>query len=340
MMIEGDILVLGAYGAVGSAATRQLAEWFPGRVRPAGRDPARADNLAAARPLRVDVRDVAGFARILADQRIGVVVLCVEPPDEEIARACLSRGVHLVDVGASPGLLARTEAVPAPAATAVLSVGLAPGLTNLLARRAHELVGAADRLEITVMLGAGERHGLDALRWTLAGLAGDPPTERPRRIALPRYGTRTAHPFPFSDQYTLRRTLGVPEATTRLCLDSAPLTAVLFGLRRIGAFRAARRPAVLRSLSAALHRMHLGGGDGFAVRVDAVGTAGSAALALTGRDQSRVTGLVAAHVTREILSGGLPPGVHHIDQLDRLATVPDALGGAITLQPPQIRRAS
>jgi hypothetical protein len=84
--------------------------------------------------------------------------------------------------------------------------------------------------------------------------------------------------------------------------------------------------------------LHLGGGDGFAVRVDAVGTRGAAMLALTGRDQSRVTGLVAAHVTRELLSGGLPLGVHHIEQLDRLAAVPDALGAAITLLPPEIRR--
>ncbi|CCK32261.1 hypothetical protein BN159_7882 [Streptomyces davaonensis JCM 4913] len=322
---HGRVLVIGGYGAVGTAVASRLAEFLPGRVVPAGRDEMRARRLGG---VRVDVGDPDGFRRVLdklADVR--AVVLCVEPEDASLAEVCLERGIHLVDVGASRDLLdavADLDDVAAGAgATAVLSVGVAPGLTNLLAQRAHEAVGGAERLDLTVLLGSGERHGTDAVRWTVEGLA-EPVTAVPRQVFLPGHGTHRAHPFPFSDQHTLRRTLGVPEATTRLCLDSRPLTAALFSLRRTGLLRGARRAPVRHALTGAFSRVHLGG-DAFAVRADAVRADRHAAFALTGREQSRVTGLVAAEVTRELLTGHLPAGVHHIEQLPALSDLPERL---------------
>ncbi|MGW0815788.1 saccharopine dehydrogenase [Streptomyces viridiviolaceus] len=321
----GRILVAGGYGAVGATVSSTLGAWFPGRVVPGGRDRARARRLGG---VRVDVTDPGGFRRVLDDLGdVAAVVLCVEPPDAGVARICLERGVRLVDVGATARLLDAVADLSATAtatgAAALLSVGVAPGLTNLLARRAHEAVGGAEHLDITLLFGTGERHGADALRWTLAGL-GEGATASPRRTELPGHGARTAYPFPFSDQHTLPRTLGVPEVTTRLCLDSRPLTAALFALRRTGLLKAVGRPRALRSLTGALHRIHLGG-DGFAVRVDAWRGDRHTAYALTGREQSRITGLVAAHATRELLTGVAPPGVHHIDQLPALSALPEAL---------------
>ncbi|MFE9053479.1 saccharopine dehydrogenase NADP-binding domain-containing protein [Streptomyces mutabilis] len=334
----GRILVVGGYGAVGAGVTSCLAARFPGRVVPAGRDEAKVRRLGG---VRVDVTDTAAFRCALDELGdVAAVVLCVEPPDESVARLCLERGVHLVDVGAGArhldavAALSRTAA--AGGAVAVLSVGVAPGLTNLLARRAHETVGGAERIDITLLLGTGDRHGADALRWTVAGLA-EPVRAAPRRTGLPGYGTRTAHPFPFSDQHTLPHTLGVADVTTRLCLDSRALTAALFGLRRTGLLRAVGRPRVLRSLTGALHRVHLGR-DGFAVRVDAWRGDRHAAYALTGREQSRVTALVAARVTRELLTGSVPPGVHHIEQVPALEGLPGTLAAhGVTLRRPAAR---
>ncbi|MET9774350.1 saccharopine dehydrogenase [Streptomyces sp. NPDC006367] len=322
---DGRILIAGGYGAVGTGVTSVLGEWFPGRVVPGGRDGARARRLAG---VRVDVTDAVGFRRVLDDLGdVAAVVLCVEPPDASVARLCLERGVHLVDVGATARRLDAVAALSGTAtaagATALLSVGVAPGLTNLLARRAHEAVGGAGRIDITLLLGTGERHGADALRWTLAGL-GEPASAAPRATVLPEHGMRTAYPFPFSDQHTLPHTLGGADVTTRLCLDSRPLTAALFGLRRTGLLRAVGRPRVLRSLTGALHRVRLGRDD-FAVRVDAWRGDRHAAYALTGREQSRVTALVAAYATRELLTGTVPSGVHHIEQLPALAALPETL---------------
>ncbi|MFI5801770.1 saccharopine dehydrogenase [Streptomyces sp. NPDC051561] len=325
----GRILVAGGYGAVGTAVTRALDGWFPGRVVPGGRDGARARRLGG---VRVDVSDPGGFRRTLDELGdIAAVVLCVEPPDAGIAGICFERGIHLVDVSANRQLLDSVgelhDVATAHKATAVLSVGVAPGLTNLLARRAHLAVGGAERIDLTVLLGSGERHGADAVRWTVAGLT-RPVTARPARTALPGHGARTAHPFPFSDQYTLARTLDVPEVTTRLCLDSRPLTAALFALRRTPVLRKAiAHPAAQRLLTASFSRVHLGG-NGFAIRADAHRGDAHAAYALTGRQQSDITGLTAAHVTRALIAPEaepVPPGVHHIDQLPTLAALPEDL---------------
>ncbi|MFH8371195.1 saccharopine dehydrogenase family protein [Streptomyces sp. NPDC018031] len=323
--IAGRILVVGGYGAVGATVAATLGAWFPGRVIPGGRDEAKARRIGG---VRIDVTDLGGFRKTLDDVGdVAAVVLCVEPPDAGVTRMCLDRGIHVVDIGATRRLLDATEELDDLAtegqATALLSVGVAPGLTNLLAHRAHQAVDGAERLDLTLLFGTGERHGADALRWTIAAL-GEPVQARPWRTELPGYGTRTAYPFPFSDQFTLARTLGVPQVTTRLCLDSRPLTAALFALRRSGLLRMARRPGAGRVIADVCGRVHLGE-DGFAVRVDARNGDRHAAYAVTGREQSRVTGLVAAHATRELLGGALPPGVHHIEQVSALSALPEVL---------------
>ncbi len=320
---------MGGRGAVGSVVRGTLERWFPGRVVTAGRSPGGhgapgAPHGPGVPGVRADVTDAEGFRRALDGLGdLAAVVLCVQPPDTGPATACLERGIHLVDVNAEPDLMRRTTGLDgladAAGATAVLSVGLAPGLTNLLAGRAHHALGGADRLELTVLLGSGERHGADAVRWTVEALTEPPGDARPRRVALPGHGRRTARPFPFSDQHTLPGTLGVPEVTTRLCLDSRLSTGLLFALRP-----AARHPALRRALTSMLLRTHLGG-DAFAVRADAWRDGRHAALALTGRGQGRVSGLVAAHTTREVLAGRLPTGVRHLEQLPALADLPERL---------------
>ena len=91
-------------------------------------------------------------------------------------------------------------------------IGVAPGLTNLLARLCVDGLPDAQGVDITVLIGLGERHGTAAVQWTVDGL-----TARQRRdgagpgrarVSLPGFGTRGAYPFPFSDQHTLTETLG------------------------------------------------------------------------------------------------------------------------------------
>ncbi|TDE35005.1 saccharopine dehydrogenase NADP-binding domain-containing protein [Actinomadura sp. 6K520] len=275
------VVVLGGYGAVGREVAAGLLGHVP-EVVVAGRDPAKARTVDGTTPMRIDLRHDD------LDLDADAVVMCAERENARVAEACLRRGVHYVDVSASYEVLSRIEKLDGLAvernATAVLSVGLAPGVTNLLARE----FGGAD-VEIGVLVGSGE-HGPSAVEWTLDSL-GDIGESWRMRFPEP-YGVRTVHRFPFSDQYTLPG-----RVRTGLCLDSRALTALL---PRLARFRDAR------AVRAAFRRVHVGG-DGFAVAV----ASGGSVRSFAGRRQSRATGLAAALVVRRL--AGTAPGVRHIE---------------------------
>lgn len=299
------VLILGGYGAVGREAAAALAERMPGvEIVAAGRNPGSAAPVPGARMARVDVADDADLARAL--EGADAVLMCAELDNARIARACLERGVHYLDVTATPALIAAIEDLDDLArghgATAILSVGLAPGVTNLLAKWCATNGGKGE-VSIGVLLGSGEAHGPAAIRWTLDGL-GELDGSWPMTFPTP-YGTRTVHRFPFSDQFTLPRTLGTTAARTGLCLDSR-LTTALLTSPALG--RLARRPLVRAFLEKALATIHLGS-DTFAVTAQM----GQVSATFTGRRQSRATGLTAALLLKRLPS--FPAGVLHIDEL-------------------------
>lgn len=301
------VLILGGYGAVGREAAAALTGYPGTRVIVAGRNPSRARPVPATTAMRVDAADPDDLARAL--DGISTVLMCAEIDNARVARACLERGIDYVDVSASHSVLVEIGDLDGLArergASAALSVGLVPGVTNLLARICTERSPATD-LRIGVLLGSGKQHGPAAIAWTLDGLGA---LDGSWTMSFPPpFGTRAVHRFPFSDQYTLPGTLGVPAARTGLCLDSRPFTSLLAAAGRPAAARLLRRRKVREVLLTALEKVHLGS-DGFAVTV----TSGTAQASFSGRLQSRATGRAAALLIRDLRA--LPPGVRHIEQL-------------------------
>ncbi len=319
---DGPVVVVGGYGAVGQVVSLALAETFHTRVVVAGRDARRAEELArSGRGMLTahacDISRPADVDRVLAGA--AAVVMCVERANEALATACFERGIHYVDISASVAVLDAIERLDTLAkssgAAAVLSVGLAPGLTNVLARHCVDRLPSARSVDIAILLGLAGDHGPDSVRWTMQNMAGAAAgRSRPARVRLPEFGLRTVHPFPFSDQHTLTRTLGKP-VTTRLCFDSATLTGVLFGLRRAGFFRLLTRLGGSGLLTGASSRIR-SGGDRFVVQATATDAAGArVSAAVAGNEECRATGLVAAQVAARLLRAPGPPGVHQIDQV-------------------------
>lgn len=287
------VVVVGGYGAVGREVVAALAGDY--EVVAAGRDLAKARSVENAIPMRLDITDTADIDRAL--DGADVVVTCVE--GLRLASNCAERGVPYVDVTATYEVISEIEKIEAPKSPVVLSVGLAPGVTNLLARYCATKSADGD-IRIGVLLGGGEKHGGAAVDWTLAGLTA---LGRAGKITFPPpFGERTVYGFPFSDQYTLRRTLGVARIATGMCLDSRAMTAMLAAARPVARF------LNVRPVRAALTTFHLGGDD-FAVQVER----GDARASFTGSRQSRATGRVAAQVVRKIAT--FPPGVRHLDEL-------------------------
>jgi hypothetical protein len=294
-------LVLGGYGAVGSLVVERLRAQGA-TVHAAGRDPQRADRMVdLARPASLDVA--------LADVDVAINAAGVEDPC--LVTRVTSRGVAFVDITASTAYVAAVEALE-PAAPVILSVGLAPGLTNLLAAAVHR--DAPGPIDVAVVLGAGERHGRAGVAWTydlLGRRFPDPATGAPvrnftrsSRFRLPgSTQTRRLLRADFSDQHTLTRDLGVP-VRTHFGLDSRVATAALAALTRVPGGRHAPRG------------LHPPGGDAWIVMARADGRRRWA----TGHGQSRATAIITAEAAR--VAGRAGAGVHHLHRLLTLDDLP------------------
>jgi hypothetical protein len=293
------VLVLGGYGAVGAHLVTELRAGGDIALA-AGRDPSRADRV-------VDLRERGAHSYRAALAEVDVVVNAAGAEDPGLAVAAGERGAAFVDITASTGYVAALERLR-PARPVLLSVGLAPGLTNLLATAVHR--AAPGPIDIVVLLGAGERHGAAATAWSydllgrrFRGPHGDEVRNftRPQDFALPGYGRRRVYRADFSDQHTLTRDLGVP-VRTYFGLDSRTATAALALLTWA--------PAATKAFGG----LHPPGTDRWLAF--ARGPAGTVRWA-RGRGQSHATSLVAAEAAR--LAAGLSPGVHHLHHIMTMA---------------------
>ena len=337
-MKRDKILVLGGYGSVGRTISVTLGDLFPGQVIAAGRSYAKAEQLSVETqqkvlPIAFDVSQA--HERIDLLNQVAIVVMCLDQPDTRFVEQCIQRGIHYIDISASYELLSQIERLHTAAkehgATVVLSVGLAPGLTNLLASYCKSELNEVQRVDIYILLGLGEAHGEAAVRWTLENLNAEFLVNLDGGLKMVRsfaegkavqfpvpYGRRTAYRFNFADQRVVVNTLGIESASTWLCFDSSFLT------RFIALMRKAGLPSLLRLKLAqdigvrALRLLHPGSDD-FCVKVEAVATVdrkttGCECL-ITGRGEGRITGLITAHVAESVYQSSFPAGVFHIEQL-------------------------
>ncbi len=223
------ILIVGGYGHVGQKIARRLTDISGTLVVIAGRS---ADRARAAAQMfgcdwtTLDIMSPESWAEGLGGADI--VFCCIDAPSPAFARAVLQHGLSYVDISATDSVLQRIEALDDTAvehdALAVLSVGLAPGLTNLLARHVTECLPDTSKIDIGILLGLGDAHGPEAIDWTLRNLA---PVTRadihPMRFGADHKAIPTI-PFDFSDQHALMRR-GYPPVATRLALASPLVTA-------------------------------------------------------------------------------------------------------------------
>jgi saccharopine dehydrogenase-like NADP-dependent oxidoreductase len=336
--MDNRILIVGGYGAVGRIVAARLANRFPGQVIAAGRNYDKANALAQEsgekiRPLQLDIFTAHETPDIL--NGVSLVVMCLDLPDTRFVELCLQKGIDYVDITANYDFLAQVEALDgmsqANGGTAVLSVGLAPGLTNLLARHAQSQFDELRQVDIHLLLGLGEAHGEAAVRWTVenfnteftvqeAGTARRVKSfEDGKQTTFPgSLGKRTTYRFNFSDQHVLPRTLNVGSVSTRLSFDSALVTNLLALLKKSGLFAILRYQWAQDGLVKLLSMFQFGS-DQFVVQVDVQGIVDgqprAAAYAVSGNNEGRMTGLAAAQAVERLVTADFPPGVFHIEQL-------------------------
>lgn len=352
--MKEDIVVVGGYGHVGQSICRELGEIYPGKVYAAGRSLERAAQFSGTtggkvRPLRIDTNEK--LDRNLLN-RIKLVIMCLDQSNIEFVQQCLSNGIRYIDVSANGAFLNQVEQLQAEAvcnkATAVLSVGLAPGLTNLLALQAKKLMDVVDAIDISIMLGMGDQHGKAAIEWTVDNLNTSFQVRKEgRTVEVASFtegrktdfgaglGQKTAYRFNFSDQHVLPRTLDVPTVSTRLCFDSAIVNGLLALLRTTGILRLLKVEFIRNSVVYGFGKLRFGT-DRYAVKIDARGRKNNGNMqiecVLQGRNEAQITAKTAASLAKIVYESELPYCVYHIEQLIELEQLLPSIRDAITME--------
>lgn len=337
MNSAGSIFIVGGYGQVGRMVAKRLAPLFPDRVVIAGRNREKAAACAAEIGFGSTGRALDLFSRE-AGQALdgaGLALICLDQEDTRFAEQCLSRGVCYVDISADYGFLIQVERLNEIAKNAgtmaVLSVGVAPGLTNLLAARAVSVLDKADRVDIFLQFGLGDHHGEAAIAWIVDNLdARFEVVEGGQAVEVHGFGEsraiqfpsdrrpRQAYRFNFSDQHVIPRTLDVTSASTWMCFDDRFSTWLFSALSKSGLSRLLHRPRWRAAAIWIFANVHLGS-DICAVVVRAAGQTGGEAriveLAVVGRKEALMTAVVAAETVNQVMSKKPVPGVFHSEQV-------------------------
>ncbi len=315
-------LILGGYGNVGRMIVEHLISLtdqpiiIAGRRRPAAQQT--ADALGSqAQAIQLDPTQEPDYDTILTNVRLAIV--CFDLPDDRFAHACLGRGVDLIDISAERDALARVEALDALAqqnqATALLSVGLIPGLSNLMVKHGTAQVPDAIRADNAVLLGMGEDFGAASTNWTLGHLGDHHPENRRRVDFRGEFGVRTTYRLNFADQFTLPQTLPLDKAASWICLDSRFTTHLVGVARALHLDRVINHPTIKPRVVSAMQQ-NAGGSDAFVLTTQLTNANGQLRYQawLRGHEEANITALVAAHTARYLLHESVPAGVHHIEQ--------------------------
>lgn len=337
-MIRGKILVVGGYGHVGQVICRELGEKFPGKVIAAGRDLEKAKRFASTTnqsvsPMKLDVHTSGDHQQILKD--VFLVIMCLDQTDIAFAQSCLASGINYIDITASYSFLSRLRLLDHVAhgskATAVLSVGLSPGLTNLLMQYSKANLDTINIGNISVLLGLGDAHGAAAIKWMIDNIDNvyhvfqngvltrvGSFTDRKETIFPAELGRRNTYRFDFPEQHFLPETLEIPSVSNRICFDSRTMTDGLALLRKLGLFKLVSLTKVKNLIVKACTKI-TGGSDIFAAKVDVFGTKSGKLMnfecSVVGRKQSLITGKVAAIVAQSLYTASYPGGVYHIEEV-------------------------
>jgi saccharopine dehydrogenase-like NADP-dependent oxidoreductase len=161
------IVVAGGAGAMGRITVRDLVETAPDDVEvviadynlPAAKALAKSyASQRAVRAIRIDIKNVAGTAKALKGA-FGVIGAVQHQLNLPLMQACLKAGVHYTDLG---GLFHYTrkqlplhKRFEKAGLLAVLGMGAAPGVVNVMARAAADEMDEVH--EIHVMVGGIDR---------------------------------------------------------------------------------------------------------------------------------------------------------------------------------------
>lgn len=247
---EREIILLGGSGDVGKRLARLLAENTRAAVTTVSRHSKSFSDQSGERFRHIPF-DLSGRDRLDIPANILVVNL-TEATRPALARHVIDSGGWFLETSASPGYLsAIMDALQGTAGpgTAILCVGMAPGLTNLMAAEVAAEARNTVQIDIGVEMGMGRHYGVAGTEWFLR-TAGMPytvvidhavrkvaPGQLMRKFAFREGGPRRlAKGYGFAEQRIIAEGTGQHLKTVRsfVALDPAWMTRGLSLLLYLG----------------------------------------------------------------------------------------------------------
>ena len=338
-MKNGNILIIGGYGEVGGKIAKLLLQNYPNRIWIAGRNIEKAKDFCVehknlVRPLQLDVSEKVHPEQL---ENVALVIMCLEQKDTAFAQLCLNEGIIYIDITASYTFLKKLEALHSLAvqkhSTAIFSVGMAPGLTNLMAMHAARQLSSLEKMHISILLGAGDTHGTAAILWILQQLNKPFSSYNNHKVAnftnkrtvkFKKIGKRSVYQFNFSDQHTLTKHFPSIPIVTRLGFDVEPLNKFVSFLQKSRIACLLKFNGIQILLASLIQKFKIGS-DVCGIQIEAIGTKHHKEVSFTldflDRDESLVTAKVAAFIAKELLNNNHPSGAYHIEELFTLETL-------------------
>lgn len=328
--MKDNILIIGGYGKVGSIISRHLVQIFPRKIIVAGRNLKKAEHLAETLahkiiPYSFDINNPVENT-ILENTKL--VIMCIDQKNTKFVELCIKRGIHYLDITANQQFIDQIERLDKDAKlnkTAIaLSIGLAPGITNLISQHCVNQFSKTTAIDIFILLGIGEKHGEAAYHWTFDNIhssyniSDNGKLKTIKSFTQPKVcnllGERKFYTFNFSDQHTIAKTTNTEQVLTRMAFDSKTLTTLIALLRKSGLTKIFSNKTIQTLFIHLFKKVNIGS-DIFAVKAIAKNTSNKTyECSLKGNGEGKMTAYVATETALYIMQNDLY-GVKHINHI-------------------------
>ncbi len=317
MHSNSKIMIIGGHGKVGQYITKELKNYS---LVLAGRNEEKIKSFIKKKKLiaEVCIMDIHNIKFELL-HNIGWVIVCIDQENTLLVEYCDSHGIDYMDVTANSEYIGKIQKLKLKRTSKILlGIGLAPGLTNLMAENFIRMYPMTKSIDIQLILGMGEKHGEAAIKWTLDNFLKNyshkihgymKPYTRKSKVKSEknRYNT---YNFNFVDQHMLNTKYEDKVFTTYLGFDQQAISVLLYWMNKLGLLTMLKHKKVYHFVEQMLRNPKFGT-DIFIVSIQS----GKNSLYAWGHNEGRFTGLVAAEAAKRMADSTLNKGILEISDL-------------------------
>lgn len=172
--MKAQYMVIGGYGQVGGFVSRNLVSENQSVII-AGRNLEKAEAFSKQYHLHCACRTVDTMhIQNGSFEEVSTVIMCVEENNVEVLKCCIKQGINYIDITPSYSIIgeiiAQKENIEKAGIKVIIGVGIAPGVSNMLCKEAVKELDEVTAINSYLMLGIGESHGKNAIRWLVNNL--------------------------------------------------------------------------------------------------------------------------------------------------------------------------